>query len=147
MPCDRVKRYHSPIQLAPEREKVMLKALFVLPLLVFGSMLLGFGAILLLPLIAVLPVLFAVGAVIFAFTLVAGIFAVILRVFAAIFIGLGGLLIAGIGFGALFVGGVFALVLGVAFAHLLLPILLVVGLIWLIRRSARTAPPQLVGHV
>jgi hypothetical protein len=33
------------------------------------------------------------------------------------------------------------LALGVALIHLLLPLLLIFGLIWLIRRSARTAPP------
>jgi len=121
----------------------MLKALFVLPMLVFGSMLLGFGALLLLPLLAFLPVLLAIGAVVFAVGLTVGIFSLVLRLCAAIFVGVGGLLLFGLGFGALFFGGVVALALGVALVHLLLPVLLVVGLIWLIRRSTHPAPARL----
>jgi hypothetical protein len=117
----------------------MLKLMFVLPMLVFGAMLCGLGAVLFVPLLALLPVLLVVGACMAA----VGIFALVLRLCAAVFVGLGGLLIAGLGLFFVVGGGIAALALGFALAHLLLPVLIVVGLIWLIQRSARPAPARI----
>jgi len=121
----------------------MLKILFVLPMLVFGAMLFGLGAALFVPLLALLPVLLAVGACVAAAGLAIGLFAIVLRLCAAIFVGLGGLLLAGFCLFFVMGGGFVALALGFTAAHLLLPVLIVVGLIWLIQRASRPAPSRI----
>ena len=121
----------------------MLKAIFVLPMLVFGAMLFGLGAVLFVPLLALLPVLLAVGACVAAVGLAVGLFALVLRLCAAVFFGLGGLLVVGLGLFFLMGGGFVALALGFTLAHLLLPVLIIVGLIWLIQRAARPAPSRI----
>ena len=116
----------------------MLKLLLVFPALIFGSILLGVGALVFLPMLALLPIILAVGACVLALSLTAGIFLFIFRLFGALLIGIGGLMIVGVGAVALFAGGVATLIVGVAVFHLLLPILFVVGLIWL--HPSRGAP-------
>jgi len=114
----------------------MLKLVFVLPMLVFGAMLFGLGAALFVPLLVL-------GACIAAVGLAVGVFAVVLRLCAAVFVGLGGLLIVGLGFGVLFAMGGGLVALGFALAHLLLPLLIIVGLVWLIQRASRPAPTRI----
>jgi predicted lipid-binding transport protein (Tim44 family) len=65
------------------------------------------------------------------------------RVFAALLIGVGGLLVAGLGLGFALAGGLALFALGFAMLHLLLPVLLIVGLIWLIKRASQPTPPAL----
>src|SRR5882724_9133225 len=129
-----------------ERSAAMLKLLLVLPLLLLGSILAGLGGLVLLPLLALLPGLIAIGAGIFTVVLTLGILVLMLRLFGAILIGVGGLAIGVAGFALLLAGGAIALVLGVVLAHLLLPLLLVCGLIWFIRHSARATPPLQVSR-
>lgn len=116
----------------------MLKLLFVFPLLLIGGTV-AFG--LALPLLALLPALLAIGAVVFAFGLVFAIFGLLARLAFGLLIGAGALLFCGLGFGLLFAGGAVVVALAAAMVHLLLPLLVIVGIVWLIRRSARPAPP------
>ena len=51
------------------------------------------------------------------------------------------MLVVGLGLGFTVFGGVALFALGFAVAHLLLPVLLIVGLIWLIKRASQPAPP------
>jgi hypothetical protein len=106
--------------------------------LLFGLPLLGFGLVFaaaMLPLgIAALVVMFVIGALAFA-----------LRLTGAILAGVGTLL-CGV-FGLVMIAFMLALgfaVLG-AMAHLLVPILFVLGLVWLIRALSRPTPRPL-GH-
>ena len=117
----------------------MFKLFVGLPLAAAFSLLCLFGAVLLLPLagigIGVLAIVFAVGVLVF-----------VMRVLVAVAVGLSGLL-----FGALLLGGVIAagavvLALGAALAHLLVPVLVVCGLVWLIRHLSRPLPP-VIGNV
>ncbi len=117
----------------------MLKLLIVFPVVVAIAVLVGVGSLVLIPLAALLPLLLGVGAAIFAGALALGIIVVIFRLLAAIVFGVGGVLVAGAGFIVMSIFGVMALVLGVLFAHLLLPIFLIGGLIWLIARGSRHA--------
>lgn len=119
----------------------MLKLLFVVPALIFGSVLFGIVALAFLPLLAVLPIILAVGACVLAFSLVVGILTLVMRLFGALLFG--GLIIAGVSMAAVVGGGVVAIVMGVALFHLLLPILFIVGLVWLIHRASRPKPAQL----
>jgi hypothetical protein len=121
----------------------MFKLLLIFPALIVGSILFGVGAIALVPLLALLPLILAIGACVLAFSLAAGILMMFARIFGALIIGVGGLMLAGLGAVALFAGGFVALLLGVALFHLALPILFVVGLIWLIHRASRPKPAQL----
>lgn len=108
----------------------MLKFLILFPLLVLG---IAFGGALLLPLLLLAPVLLIA---VFAIALPL----LILRLLAGLVFGLGGLFFGLLG-GALALGAaLFLIVFGVLAAHLLLPILLIVGLVWLIRRAAKPAP-------
>jgi predicted lipid-binding transport protein (Tim44 family) len=66
-----------------------------------------------------------------------------LRLVAAVLLGAGGLLAVGLGFAFLFAGGAVILALGAALLHLLFPLLLIVGLIWLIRRTYQPSVPAL----
>ena len=112
----------------------MFKFLIAMPLLFAGFIALSVGGLILLPLLALLPGLFAV-----ALALAMVVFFV--RIAAAILVGVGGLVVGVFGFAFLLAGGAIVLALGIALIHMLLPLLLIFGLIWLIRRSARTAPP------
>ena len=121
----------------------MFKLLIVMPLLFAGFIALSVGGLVLLPLLALLPGLLALFAGMFGVALALAVIVFVVRLLAAILIGVGGLMVGIFGFVFLFAGGAIVLALGVALTHLLLPLLLVVGLIWLIRRSSPTAPPPL----
>jgi len=118
----------------------MLKLLILFPLLLVGGAL-ALGAA--LPLLALLPLALAAGAAVLAFVVVFSIFGLLLRVVAGLLIGVGALFAGALGFGLLFAGGAVFLALGLAVAHLFVPLLLIVGLIWLIRRASRPAAPAL----
>ncbi|MDR3388008.1 MAG: hypothetical protein P4L92_13250 [Rudaea sp.] len=125
----------------------MFKLLIVLPMLLAGFIALCVGGLVLLPLLALVPGLIAVFAGVFAVALVLAVVAMLLRLLAAVVVGVGGLAIGLVGIGFLLAGGAIVLALGVALAHLLLPLLLIFGLIWLIRRSSRApAPPLQISH-
>jgi hypothetical protein len=111
----------------------MLKFLILFPFVIFAG---AIGCALLVPLIAIVPLLLVVGVAI-ALPLL------ILRVLFAVFFGLGHLFVGLLGAAAMLVGLGFFLVVGVIGLHLLFPLLLLAGLIWLIRRSAHPAPLQL----
>ena len=117
----------------------MLKLLIVLPMVFVGMLLLGAGTLVFVPLLALLPVLLAVGALVF----VIGIFGFLLRLMFALFVGAGAVVLGGIGLVAAFAGGAVMLVFGVLFAHLLIPLLVIAGIVWLIHRAGRhsAAPP------
>ena len=109
----------------------MFKLMFGLPLLCIG---LVFGAALLPLGIAAFAVALAIGVLVFA-----------LRLTGAILAGVGTLL-CGV-FGLVMLGCMLAIgfaVLG-ALAHLIVPVLFVLGLVWLIRHLSRPAPRP-VGH-
>ncbi len=121
----------------------MLKLLVLFPLLLVGGMF-ALGAA--LPLLALLPLALAAGAAVLAFVVVFSIFGLLLRVVAGLLIGAGLLVAGGLGFGLLFAGAAVVFALGAAAMHLLVPLLLIAGLIWLVRRASRTpaalpAPP------
>jgi hypothetical protein len=114
------------------------KLLLVFPLMLVAGALVFAGVPLLL---ALLPVLLAAGAGIFAIMLVFAVLGLFFRLFAGLLIGVGGLLVVGLGLGFAVAGGLALLALGFAVLHLLLPVLLIVGLIWLIKRTSQPAPP------
>jgi hypothetical protein len=124
----------------------MLKLLIVLPMLVIGAALLGAGALALLPLLALLPVLLAAGAVVFAFVFAIGLLSFVLRLVFALFVGVGALALGGIGLFAMLAGGAVMLVFGLLFAHLLLPILVIAGIVWLVHRAGRPAANPPIAH-
>ena len=110
----------------------MFKLLIVFPVLVIASIVAGFGALVFVPLLVVFPVLLAVGLAIGALFLA-------LRIVAFVVIGVGGLVLAGAGVVAMVVGGALAIAVAAVFVHLLLPVLLIAGIVWLIHRSAKPA--------
>jgi hypothetical protein len=114
------------------------KLLLLFPLMLVAGTLVLAGVPLLF---ALLPVVLAVGAGIFAIMLVFAVLGLFFRLFAGLLIGVGGLLVVGLGLGFAVFGGVALFALGFAVAHLLLPILLIVGLVWLIKRASQPAPP------
>lgn len=116
----------------------MFKLLFVFPLMLVAGVLVLAGVPLLL---ALLPVLLAVGAGVVAIVVVLAVLGLFFRLFAGLLIGVGGLLVVGLGLGFAVAGGLALLALGFAIAHLLLPVLLIVGLIWLIKRASHPAAP------
>jgi hypothetical protein len=128
------------------KEANMLKLLIVLPMLVVGMALLGTGALLFVPLLAMLPVLLAAGAALFALVFVVGLFAFVLRLICALFVGIGAIAIGGIGLFALLAGGAVMLVFGVLFAHLLMPLLVIAGIVWLIHRAGRPPAHPPIAH-
>jgi len=114
------------------------KLLLMFPLMLVAGTLVLAGVPLLL---AFLPVVLTVGAGVFAIVLVFAVLGLFFRVFAGLLIGVGGLLVAGLGLGFAVAGGLALFALGFAMLHLLLPVLLIVGLIWLIKRASHPAPP------
>jgi hypothetical protein len=118
-------------------EADMLKCLILFPLMMLGAVL-AMG--LALPLLAVFPVLLAAGTVILPIVLAFSLIWLCLRLFAGLIVGIGAVLLCALGFGALFAGGAVILALGVAMTHLLLPLLVILGIVWLIQRAARPAP-------
>ncbi len=86
------------------------------------------------------PLLFVIGMAIVLLLLL------ILRVLIGVTWAIGHVFVGVLGLGLAFVGGAFLLVFGLLAVHLLLPILLLVGLIWLLRRAARPAPLRLEHH-
>jgi len=115
------------------------KLLILFPLMLVAGALVLAGVPLLL---ALLPVLLAVGAGIFAIVLVFAVLGLFFRLFAGLLIGVGGLLVVGLGLGFTVFGGLALFAFGFAMLHLLLPVLLIVGLIWLIKRASHPAPPR-----
>jgi len=116
----------------------MLKLLILFPLMLIGGAL-GFAIV--LPFLALLPLALAAGAGILVLVLVFSLLGLCLRLVAGVLIGAGALFAGALGFGALFVGGAVVLALGFALVHLLFPLLLIAGLIWLIRRASHPAAP------
>ncbi len=125
------------------QEVAVLKLLLILSLLVFAPLMVGIAGMLLVPMLAVLPVLFAVGMVIFAISLTFGVLMLVLRLLGALFIGFGGLLVGMLALLCFLAGGAVLLALGLALSHLLLPLLVLAGLIWLIQRASKPAPPAI----
>jgi hypothetical protein len=121
----------------------MLKLLIVLPMLLLGMALLGAGALVFLPLIAVFPIVLAMGAVMFAFVFAMGIVAFVFRLIGALIVGAGALAVGGIGLAFVLAGGAAVLGITLVFAHLLLPLLVIAGIVWLIQRAEKppSAPP------
>jgi hypothetical protein len=121
----------------------MLKLLIVLPMLLLGMALLGAGALVFLPLIAVFPIVLAMGAVMFAFVFAMGIFAFVFRLIGALVVGAGALAVGAIGLAFVLAGGAAVLGITLVFAHLLLPLLVIVGIVRLIQRAGKPsyAPP------
>jgi len=115
----------------------MLKLLILFPLLLAGGAL-ALGLV--LPLFALLPLVLAIGAGVVAIGLIFAVFGLVLRVFLAVVVGAGALFAGALGFGFLLAGGAAVLAIGFALAHLLLPLLLIAGLIWLIRRHSHPVP-------
>ena len=115
----------------------MLKLLILFPLLLAGGAI-ALGVV--VPLFALLPLLLAVGAGVVAIGIVFAVFGLLLRVFLGLLVGAGALVAGVLGFGFLVAGGAAVLAIGVAMTHLLFPLLLIAGLIWLIRRHARPTP-------
>lgn len=115
----------------------MFKLLFVGPFLLIGG---AIALAMFVPLLALLPVALVAGAgvlgVVFALALVG----IVFRIVAGLLVGIGGLLFVGLGLGALFVGGAVFVAVLAALAHLLLPVLFIVFLIWMIRRLSQPAP-------
>ena len=124
----------------------MLKLLIVSPALLTGMALLGAGALLFLPLLAVLPIVLAVGAVMFACVFAMGIFAFVLRLICALFVGVGALAVGGIGLGLVFAGGAVVLGVSLVFAHLLLPLLVIAGIVRLIHRAGKPSAAPPIAH-
>jgi len=124
----------------------MLKLLIVLPMVLIGMALLGVGALVFVPLLAVLPVVLAVGAVMFAFVFAMGLFAFVLRLVCALVVGVGALAVGGIGLGLVLAGGAVVVGVSLLFAHLLLPILFIVGIVWLIHRAGKPPAGPPIAH-
>ena len=116
----------------------MFKLLLLFPLMLVGGALVLAGVPLLL---ALLPLALAIGAGVFAIVLVFAVLGLFFRLFAGLLIGVGGLLVVGLGAGFFLAGGLALFALGYAVMHLLLPVLLILGLIWLIKRASHAAAP------
>ncbi|HZP66956.1 MAG TPA: hypothetical protein VFB32_11665 [Rudaea sp.] len=120
----------------------MLKSLILLPMmLVAGFIACAVAGALFLPLLALVPGLIALCAGLFAVVAAIAIFVFVVRLVAAVLIGVGGLMI-GL-FALLFFfagGGILLFALGAAIAHLVVPVLLICGLVWLIRHASKTPP-------
>jgi hypothetical protein len=114
----------------------MLKVLLLFPLFALACVI---GASLVLPLLALVPVLLVV-------FLAVALPLLLLRVLLGLALSIGGLIIGALGIGFAIAGAALFLVLGFALAHLLLPVLIIVGLIWLIRRASRTGSPARMEH-
>lgn len=124
----------------------MLKLLLVMPMLLVGVVLLAAGSLAFLPLLALLPVVLAAGVAVFAFVFALGLLGFLVRLVCALFVGLGALALGGIGLFAMLAGGAVLLAFGVLLTHLLLPILLIAGIVWLVHRAGRGAPPRAIAH-
>lgn len=83
--------------------------------------------------IALLPALLVIGAIVLAFSLAGAVIGLLFRL-------LGFLLVIALAAPLFIVCGL-ALVAGIAILHAALPILLVVGVVWLIARHRRAQPP------
>jgi hypothetical protein len=114
----------------------MLKFLILLPLICIAA---SIGGALLLPLLALAPLLIALALAIVLPVL-------ILRVVIGLVFGLGGLVFGLVGVALALAAAAVALAFGIVLIHLALPVLFVVGLIWLIRRASRPAPLLLEHH-
>ncbi len=80
--------------------------------------------------LALLPALLVVGAVVLAFTIAASVLGLVFRLF-------GWLLLALLAFPLMLLAGGLALAFGVAIVQAALPLLLIVGVVWLIARHHR----------
>jgi hypothetical protein len=138
MSCNRRRRTLCLTRGVRLLEAAVFKLLLVFPLMLVAGTLVVAGVPLLL---AFLPVALAVGAGVFAIVLVFAVLGLLFRVFAGLLIVGGGLLVASLGLGFAVAGGLALFALGFAMLHLLLPVLLIVGLIWLIKRASHPASP------
>jgi hypothetical protein len=86
--------------------------------------------------IAVLPALFVVGAVVLALSIAFHLIGFVFRLF-------GWLLLAIFAIPAMLLAGGVALAFGVAILHAALPLLLVIGVVWLIAHHHHRQPPAL----
>jgi hypothetical protein len=142
----RFRRHRLKVRLRYPKEGSMLKVLFLFPLLICAAVFCLVGGLFLLPALVLLPVLAAIGIGVFAITIVFSLFGLALRLAAGLVMGVGGLLIAILGFVLFAVGGGAILALGFVAAHLLMPILLIAGIIWLIHHFARPRVPLQIQH-
>jgi len=86
--------------------------------------------------VALLPALLVIGAVVLVFSLVAGVIGLVFRL-------IGGLILVLLAVPLVLAAGGLALAVSIAMLHAALPLLLVVGIIWLIAHHRRAAPPTL----
>lgn len=122
----------------------MLRLFLLLPLLLLAPFLIGLFGFVLLPALVLLPLMFAFGAVAVAFMLAFGILSLTFRLIGVLVFGLGGLAIGLLGgFVLLVAGGAAVVAIGLALAHLLVPLLILFGLIWLIRRASKPTAPAI----
>lgn len=117
----------------------MLKPLLLLPLVMLLPLACVIGGVVIVPL---LGVGIALAACVFAFALLA----FIVRLTAALAFGIGGLVAGVLGFVLIVICACVALALLGAVAHLLVPLLVIFGVVWLIRLTSRPAP-RAIGHV
>lgn len=113
----------------------MFKLFFFLPLTVLACVL---GGIFVLPLIGI-------GATFFALALAVAIVVGVFRLLAAVMIGVSGVLFGALGLFCLAMCAAAVLAVGAAVLHLALPLLVIFGIVWVVRRLARPLPPVL-GH-
>jgi hypothetical protein len=83
--------------------------------------------------LALLPALLVVGAIVLAFSVLAGILGFAFRL-------LGWLLLALLAVPLMLLAGGLAIAMGVAIVHAALPLLLIIGIVWLIAHHRRTQP-------
>ena len=124
----------------------MLKLLIVLPMMLVGMALLGAGALMFLPLLAMLPVVLAIGMAMFAFVFAIGIVGFLFRVVCALLLGAGALAIGGLGLIFVLAGGAAVVGVSLVFAHLLLPILIIAGVVWLLHRASKPSAGPPIAH-
>ncbi|HEX5122907.1 MAG TPA: hypothetical protein VFV97_06640 [Rhodanobacteraceae bacterium] len=84
--------------------------------------------------VALLPAMIAIGAVVLAFSLAFHVIGFVFRLF-------GFVLLAVVAIPLMLAVGGFALALGIAMLHLALPLIVVVGVIWLIAHHHRSQQP------
>jgi hypothetical protein len=121
------------------KETAVFKLFVGLPLVAAAALVFAFGGLLVLPLLGL-------GVGLLGVVVGLGVLVLVVRLLAAIAIGLSGLLFGALMFGAVVAVGATLLALGAAIAHLLVPVLVICGLVWLIRRLSRPLPPA-IGNV
>jgi hypothetical protein len=81
--------------------------------------------------------------VVFALVIVVSVFGFLLRLMGALIIGVGAVAVGGAGLFVALAGGAVVIGFALILAHVLLPILVIAGIVWLIHRSGKppAAPP------